>query len=352
MTSRHIALPRGCFDAAFSLLTSLGLAVTIDDHRISGTPISISFNGNLRPDQQAAVAALAPHDTGVLAATTAFGKTVVAIRMIAEREVNSLILVHRRQLLDQWIERLAAFSDLPCEAIGVIGAGKRKPGGVVDVALIQSLVRKGEVDDLIGDYGHIVVDECHHLSAVSFELVARRAKARCFLGLSATVTRKDGHHPIIAMQCGPIRHRVDPRAEAAKRPFDHLSGSGKPASFSTAQRTLPPFLFKKFSARLRRPSFGIRSFLTIFCILLTLDDHPLCSPSAKIPLKLLRLPHEIKVHGTFNHKTLLARQILHMLVGDHLCPLPHERLTIDFSERRLTRQNGCSQSKKNCITRV
>ena len=133
-----------------------------------------------------------------------------------------LILVHRRQLMDQWIERLTAFSSLPRDAIGVIGGGRRKPKGQVDVALIQSLVRKGEVNDIVGNYGHLVVDECHHLSAVSFELVARRSKARYILGLSATVTRKDGHHPIIVMQCGPIRHRVDARSEASKRPFDHV----------------------------------------------------------------------------------------------------------------------------------
>jgi len=157
-----------------------------------------------------------------LAATTAFGKTIIAIRMMAERGRNTLVLVHRRQLMDQWIERLSAFSNMLRDAIGMIGGGRRKPKGQVDVALIQSLVRKGEVDDIVGNYGHLVVDECHHLSAVSFELVARRSKARYVLGLSATVTRKDGHHPIIVMQCGPVRHRVDARSEAAKRPFDHV----------------------------------------------------------------------------------------------------------------------------------
>jgi hypothetical protein len=175
----------------------------------------------LRPDQEAAVDALLPHDIGVLAATTAFGKTVVAARMIAERGVNVLVLVHRRQLMDQWIERLGTFLNATPGTIGKIGGGKRKPSGLIDIALIQSLVRKGEVDDIVGDYGHLIVDECHHLSAVSFELVARRTKARFVLGLSATVTRKDGHHPIIFMQCGPVRKRVDARAEAARRPFDH-----------------------------------------------------------------------------------------------------------------------------------
>ena len=222
LTSHHIALPRGCLDAVHELFASLGISATIDDHRVTGLPIPLTFTGRLRPDQEAAVTALKLHDTGVLAATTAFGKTVVAIRMMAERGLATLVLVHRRQLMDQWIERLAAFSDLPREAIGIIGGGRRKPKGQVDVALIQSLVRKGEVDDVVGDYGHLVVDECHHLSAVSFELVARRAKARHVLGLSATVTRKDGHHPIIAMQCGPVRYSVSARSEAANRPFDHL----------------------------------------------------------------------------------------------------------------------------------
>ena len=222
LTSHHVALPRGCFDAVLNLLASLGIKVTIEDHRFFGAAIPLAFTGALRSDQETAITALLPHDTGVLAATTAFGKTVAAIRMMAERGRNTLILVHRRQLMDQWIERLTAFSTMPRDAIGMIGGGRRKPKGQVDVALIQSLVRKGEVDDIVGNYGHLVVDECHHLSAVSFELVARRSKARYILGLSATVTRKDGHHPIIVMQCGPVRHRVDARTEAAKRPFDHV----------------------------------------------------------------------------------------------------------------------------------
>jgi superfamily II DNA or RNA helicase len=221
LTPNHIGLPRGCLDVAADLITSLGITLKIEDRRFQGSPIDVSFNGVLRPGQEDAVAALLPHDIGVLAATTAFGKTVVAARMIAERGVNVLVLVHRHQLMDQWVERLGAFLGTAPATIGKIGGGKRKPSGLIDIALIQSLVRKSEVDDIVGDYGHLIVDECHHLSAVSFELVARRTKARYVLGLSATVTRKDGHHPIIFMQCGPVRKRVDARAEAAKRPFDH-----------------------------------------------------------------------------------------------------------------------------------
>ena len=161
------------------------------------------------------------HDTGVLSATTAFGKTVIAAWLIAQRGVNTLVLVHRRQLLEQWVERLSAFLDLPSKAIGRIGGGQRKPTGSLDVAVIQSLVRKGVVRDCVGDYGHLIVDECHHLSAQSFEQVVRRAKAKFVTGLSATVARKDGHHPIIFMQCGPVRYHVDAKAQAAERPFQH-----------------------------------------------------------------------------------------------------------------------------------
>ncbi len=180
--------------------------------------------------------AMLKHETGVLAATTAFGKTVVAAWLIALRGVNTLVLVHRRQLLDQWVERLAEFLDLPEKSIGRIGGGRKKPTGVVDVAVIQSLVRKDVVNDCVADYGQVIVDECHHLSARSFEQVVRRAKARFVLGLSATVTRKDGHHPIIFMQCGPVRHRVDARAQAAARPFEHTVVV-RPAGFQSARDT-------------------------------------------------------------------------------------------------------------------
>ena len=191
------------------------------DERVRGEPIDVCFQGQLRPEQKTAARKLLEHDTGVLSATTAFGKTVVAAWMIAQRGVNTLILVHRRQLLDQWVERLSEFLGMSRKDIGRIGGGRRKPTGRVDVAIIQSLVRKGVVKDCVADYGHLIVDECHHLSAQSFELVARRTKARYVLGLSATVTRKDGHHPIIFMQCGPVRHRVDAKAEAISRPFQH-----------------------------------------------------------------------------------------------------------------------------------
>ena len=218
---RHIGLPRGCLADVLQLLTHAKIQPVIRDERFAGKPLALVFHGDLRSEQKAAAAALLAHDTGVLSATTAFGKTVVAAWLIAQRGVSTLVLVHRRQLLEQWVERLATFLDCPPKAIGRIGGGRKKPTGLLDVALIQSLVRKGVVSDLVGEYGHLIVDECHHLPAQSFEQVARQSKAKFVTGLSATVTRKDGHQPIIFMHCGPIRYRVDAKAQAAAHPFTH-----------------------------------------------------------------------------------------------------------------------------------
>ena len=127
------------------------------------------------------------HDQGILSAPTAFGKTVVGAYMVGKRAVNALILVHRRQLMDQWRERLAAFLGLPSGSIGQFGGGKNKRTGVVDVAVIQSLQRKGIVEDFVADYGHVIVDECHHLSAFTFERVLRQVKLSGYAALGYTV---------------------------------------------------------------------------------------------------------------------------------------------------------------------
>jgi superfamily II DNA or RNA helicase len=217
--SRHIGIPRGCLEEVVELLQSLNIKPEVVDERFSGTQIKLNFHGTLRPDQELAAKTMLNHETGVLSASTAFGKTIVATYLIAQRNANTLVLVHRRQLLDQWISRLSHFLNLDPKKIGQIGGGKRNPTGVIDVALIQSLSRKVIVDDIVGDYGHLVVDECHHIPARSFEMVTGQCKARYVTGLSATVTRKDGHHPIIFMQCGPVRYRVEDRKQAAVRPF-------------------------------------------------------------------------------------------------------------------------------------
>ncbi|MDY6864043.1 MAG: DEAD/DEAH box helicase family protein [Thermodesulfobacteriota bacterium] len=218
---KHIGIPRGCLDDVLELLHSIKVKPKIIDERFFGIQIDVNFSGTLRHDQQMAAEALLNHDTGVLSATTAFGKTVIAAYIIAKRMVNTLVLVHRKHLFDQWVDRLSSFLGIAPDRIGRIGGGKRKLSGIIDVGIIQSINKKGVVDDIVGEYGHLVVDECHHISARSFEIVARQCKAKYVTGLSATVTRKDGHHPIIFMQCGPVRHRIDDRKQAKARPFHH-----------------------------------------------------------------------------------------------------------------------------------
>lgn len=214
---KHIALPRGCLDAALELLEENGVTPILKDERFAGDPIDVSFLGTLRSDQEAAVSAMLSHDTGILCAPTAFGKTVSAAALIAARGINTLVLVHRTELLRQWQERLQAFLGVGNGVVGTLGGGKAKLTGIIDIAVMQSLSRKGEIGDQVKNYGQIIVDECHHLSAVSFEALLRSATARYVLGLTATPVRRDGQQPIIFMQCGPIRHSA---ARPASAPHD------------------------------------------------------------------------------------------------------------------------------------
>jgi len=220
--AQHLALPRGCLEEVSALLKDHGIRILIRDERYSGKPIAVNFQGNLRDDQAEAVRQTLRHNEGVLCAPTAFGKTVVAAKLIAVRGVNTLVLVHRQQLLEQWRARLAMFLDLPANAIGQIAGGKDQRKGFIDVALLQSLHRKGVVKDCVVEYGHVIVDECHHLTAFSFEQVMRQVKAKFIVGLTATPSRKDGHQPIIFMQCGPIRFNLSAREAAQRSPFRHL----------------------------------------------------------------------------------------------------------------------------------
>lgn len=222
----HIALPRGCLDSALELLRDNGIRCVLRDERFHGEPLVAGFTGTLRPDQEAAVAAMLRHDIGILCAPTAFGKTVAAAALIARRGVNTLVLVHRTELLKQWQERLRAFLELGASGIGTLGGGKAKPTGRIDVAVMQSLSRQGKTSEIVENYGQVIADECHHLSAVCFEAIMKRTRAKYVLGLTATPIRRDGRQPIIFMQCGPTRH-------TASRP------TGAPQTLEVIPRYLP-----------------------------------------------------------------------------------------------------------------
>ena len=205
----YLVVPRGCLDDVRQLLAEQNILLEFDDKREQGKRLkSIRFLGELRGDQKDAVDKLVTHDAGILHAPTAFGKTVTAIGVLAQRKTNTLILTHTRQLLDQWKERLTAF--LAGADIGVIGGGKRTPTGCVDIATYQSLLNRKDhsIAPLVLDYGQVIIDECHHLSAPNYDRLLSDVRARYVLGLTATPERQDGHHPIIFMQAGPIRHRV------------------------------------------------------------------------------------------------------------------------------------------------
>jgi superfamily II DNA or RNA helicase len=238
----HVALPRGCRTELEQMLREHGSALLVEDQRHEGTPLNVRFEGQLTATQKKAARALLREDIGVLVAPPGVGKTVIGTYLIAARSRSTLVLVHRQPLLDQWIAQLSMFLGVAPKAIGQIGAGKHARNGHVDVAMIQSLVRSGTVDDLVATYGHVIVDECHHIPAVSFERVLSEVKARFLTGLTATPRRRDGLHPITEMQLGPVRFAVGARSQAARRPFDHRLivretnfGSGRAVSVDRIQ---------------------------------------------------------------------------------------------------------------------
>ena len=216
----HIALPRGCRDDLVDLLGGYGVNLSIEEKRNEGEPVSFRFQGRLTEMQHEAAKALLSHDNGVFVAPPGAGKTVVGAYLTAARGRNTLVLVHRKPILDQWVARLSSFLEIEPKEIGRIGGGKNSPNGRLDVAMIQSLVRKGEVSDIVAGYGHVIVDECHHLPAVSFERVLSEVKARYVTGLTATPYRRDGHQPIIHMQLGPVRFAISRRVRAEERTFE------------------------------------------------------------------------------------------------------------------------------------
>lgn len=205
--SDYLMLPIGLESTLIEICENYGVNVKEIDKRFEGTPIEVGFHGDLREKQVNAVEELLAAPNGILHANTAFGKTVAAIALIAERRVNTLIIVDRVSLLEQWCERLSVFLNVPKKDIGIIGGGKKKPTGIIDVAVSQSLYRDNKVSELVKGYGQIICDECHHVSAVGFEQIMKNSPAKYKYGLTATLKRKDGKERIVLMQLGPVRYK-------------------------------------------------------------------------------------------------------------------------------------------------
>jgi superfamily II DNA or RNA helicase len=221
MLAKHVAIPRGCLPAVAELLAEHGIELELEDLRTIGADLAVTFQGALTDTQERAARELLAHECGVLVAPPGVGKTVLGTYLTAARKRNTLILVHRSPLLDQWRSQLSMFLGLDIKDVGKIGCGADRVTGSIDVAMIQSLARRDDMAQLVETYGHVIVDECHHVSAVSYERVVSAAKARYILGLTATPKRRDGHHPILEMQLGPVRHAIDAKSVAGRRPFEH-----------------------------------------------------------------------------------------------------------------------------------
>ena len=236
LTDNYLALPRGCEDDVLKAFEENGVSVHIDDKTCIGHPIDVHFKGSLRGAQEVAMQNMLAHNIGTLSATTAFGKTVFALAMIARRKVNTLILVHNKALLEQWKQRIEDFLDInevvagdgkrkgrkSASVVGMLHSGKNTLHGIIDIALIQSCLDDNGAKPFVRGYGMVIVDECHHVSSVSFEQVLKQVTARYVYGLTATPIRKDGHQPIIFMQCGRIRYTADAAMQISSQSFERI----------------------------------------------------------------------------------------------------------------------------------
>lgn len=216
----YLYLPRGFLSDLLKTDTEIDLTERISE----GYPIELSFQGQLKAKQRRALNEILKHDTGVVSAPTGFGKTVLAAKLIAEREVSTLIIVHSKVLAQQWKERLSQFLSIESqpfkeytptgrlrkkESIGEIYGSKNKQSRIIDIVLFQTLSSRGHLDEFFNHYGQVIVDEAHHVAAKSYEDVIKQVNTRYLYGLTATPERKDGLHPLVFMRLGDIIYEHD-----------------------------------------------------------------------------------------------------------------------------------------------
>ncbi len=282
---RYLGIPRGCESDLDDFLRKSGAQANWDDKTCDGLELDVCFQGNLDEDQTIAAQALLEHENGVLSAPPGFGKTVIVAYMIANRKVNTLILVHTTALLKQWKESLSKFlllnESLPDEPvkrgrrkersiIGELGAGKNSMNGIVDIAIVASLSGNTERKGILKNYGLVIADECHHVSAVGYEDVMKDVNAKYVYGLTATPMRLDGHEPIIYMQCGPLWHRIDPKDQAEKRDFGHV--------------VIPCFSELKMSEHMNQNDKNMNMIYDVLCSDLTRNERIISDVMAAVTL--------------------------------------------------------------------
>ena len=218
---RFLILPRGCLEKIKAICEKSNVKLVLKDKRENGTEVNYKFSGKLNKKQENAMNELTSYETGILCATTGFGKTVIGANIISNLKTNTLVIVNRNNLLEQWKERLSFFLDINKKEIGQCGASKENLNGKLDVASYQSLIRKDNLEEIVKNYGLVIVDECHHVAAYTFEKVLKAIKSKYVYGLTATPTRKDGWHKIIYMQCGDIRVRVSNKELKQNKEMEH-----------------------------------------------------------------------------------------------------------------------------------
>ena len=218
---RFLILPRGCLEKIKQICDKSNVKLVVKDKREKGIEVDFKFSGRLNKKQEKAMNELITYEVGVLCATTGFGKTVIGANIISKLKTNTLVIVNRNNLLDQWKERLAYFLDINKKEIGQLGSGKENLNGRLDVASFQSLFKKDNIEEIVKNYGLVIVDECHHVAAFSFEKVLKAIRSKYVYGLTATPTRKDGWHKIIYMQCGDIRVRVSNKELKQNKEMEH-----------------------------------------------------------------------------------------------------------------------------------
>ena len=236
--SGYIEIPRGLYESLLEYISESGIPYEIADERQPGKPLHASFTGELRDEQKPAMQEMLKYDNGILHAATAFGKTVVCSAMIAERKVNTLIILESSALIEQWKKSLDRFLDINEELptyetktgriktrkslIGTLQGAHDSLTGLVDIAMAGSLCKKGEYHSLLNQYGMIIVDECHHAASDTISNVLQEVKAKYVYGVTATPIRGDGLERINYMLLGPIRYRYTSKERAKAQEMDHL----------------------------------------------------------------------------------------------------------------------------------
>lgn len=234
----YICIPRGLFDEAKEKCEGAGIKLIVQDERCEGRKLDVSFCGQLREEQQRAVNSIRDKNTGIISAATAFGKTVVCSNIIATKKVNTLILLESSALIEQWRDALESFLDIHEELpeystptgrikkrkslIGVIHGAKDTSTGIIDIAMVGSLKKKGEFHELLKDYGMVIVDECHHSASDTMSEVLMEVCAKYVYGVTATPFRGDGLEKINNMLLGPIRFQYTAKEKAESQGIDHI----------------------------------------------------------------------------------------------------------------------------------